>query len=221
MACQSLRRRRPGWARTTSSSPGLAISAVGKLMIGPAFRGLLAAAIAGDEEAFATLWRDVQPRLLRYLAVVNPSAAEDLAAATWLEVVGNLARFDGDEGEFRSWVFATARRRSIDRHRRAGRPADQPVPLGSLAGDPASDPAAAAVGARSSQAAVAVIATLPAEEAEVLLLRVVADLEVAQVARITGKRPDTVRALAKRGLQQLAERLGPDHQQRPGARLAR
>ncbi len=202
--------------------PGVAVSAVGDPVIGSAFKALLAAAIAGDEEAFASLWRDVQPRLLRYLAVVEPSAAEHLAAATWLEVIRNLERFDGDEREFRSWIFATARRRTIDCRRRADRQAVQPVPLESCAGYPApDDPPAATVEALSSKAAVALIASLPAEEAEVLMLRVVADLEVAQVARITGKHPGTVRALARRGLQQLAERLGTQRQQRPGARLAR
>jgi hypothetical protein len=55
-------------------------------MIGHEFPAVLAAA-RGDEEAFGRLWRDLQPRLLRYFAVAAPAAAEDLASETWLAVI--------------------------------------------------------------------------------------------------------------------------------------
>ena len=51
-------------------------------MIGPSFPAVLAAAQGGDEQAFAVLWRDLQPAVLRYLRVAAPIAAEDLAADT-------------------------------------------------------------------------------------------------------------------------------------------
>jgi RNA polymerase sigma-70 factor (ECF subfamily) len=51
-------------------------------MLGSSFPDLLAAAQGGDEQAFAVLWRDLQPALLRYLRVAAPEAAEDLAADT-------------------------------------------------------------------------------------------------------------------------------------------
>jgi hypothetical protein len=47
-------------------------------MIGPEFPAVLEAATRGDEEAFGRLWRDLQPRLLRYFMVATPAAAEDL-----------------------------------------------------------------------------------------------------------------------------------------------
>jgi hypothetical protein len=59
-------------------------------MIGPSFRAVLAAARSRDEHAFAHPWRGLQPRLLRYLQVVEPSAAEDVAAESWLEVIRTL-----------------------------------------------------------------------------------------------------------------------------------
>jgi RNA polymerase sigma-70 factor, ECF subfamily len=52
--------------------------------------------------------------------------------------------------------------------------------------------------------------TLPRDQAEVVLLRVVAGLDVVQVATITGKRPDTVRVVAHRALRRLARRLDAD-----------
>jgi len=50
----------------------------------------------------------------------------------------------------------------------------------------------------STRAALAVIAQLPHDQAEVVLLRVVAGLGVEQVARLPGKRPGAVRVLAHR-----------------------
>jgi RNA polymerase sigma-70 factor, ECF subfamily len=172
---------------------------------------VLAAAAAGDELAFGILWRDLQPGLLRYLNALAPGAGEDLASETWLRVVKGLGRFSGDERAFRAWVFTVARHRAVDRWRRGTRRRDEPVSLDALVDLPApDDPAGAAVDALSTRAAVALIATLPPDQAEVVLLRVVAGLEVAEVAAITGKRPGNVRVLAHRALRRLAERLGED-----------
>jgi len=50
-------------------------------MLGRDFGGLLRAAQRGDDTAFATLYRDAQPALLRYLRVASdPGTAEDVAA---------------------------------------------------------------------------------------------------------------------------------------------
>jgi RNA polymerase sigma-70 factor (ECF subfamily) len=180
-------------------------------MIGPSFEAVLAAAAGGDELAFGVLWRDLQPGLLRFLNAMAPGAGEDLASETWLRVVGRLGRFSGDERAFRAWVFTVARHRAVDRWRRRVRRHDELVPSDALADLPApDDPAVAAVDAISSRTAVALIGTLPPDQAEVVLLRVVAGLDVAEVAAITGKRPGNIRVLAHRALRRLAERLQAD-----------
>ena len=172
---------------------------------------MLAAVARGDEPPFGILWRDLQPGLLRYLNAAAPGAGEDLASETWLRVVGRLGRFAGDERAFRAWVFTVARHRAVDRWRRGVRRRDHLVPTDALADLPApDDPAGMAVDAVSSRTAVALIATLPRDQAEVVLLRVVAGLEVAEVAAITGKRPGNVRVLTHRALRRLAERLATD-----------
>jgi RNA polymerase sigma-70 factor, ECF subfamily len=180
-------------------------------VIGPGFVGVLAAAAQGDEPAFTRLWVDVQPALLRYLRVLAPAAADDLAAETWLDVVRGLGRFAGDEAGFRAWVFLIARHRTIDWQRRAARHPAEPVPVDRLTAlEAPDDPASAAVEAVSGRAALALIATLSKDQAEVVALRVVAGLDVAHVAEIVGKPPGTVRVLAHRGLRRLAERLSQD-----------
>src|SRR4029450_5061787 len=108
----------------------------------------------------------------------------------------------------RAWVFTVARHRAVDRWRRATRHQDELVPLDALTDLPAADdPAGAAVDAISSQAAVARIATLPPDHAEVVLLRVLA---AAEVPAITGNRPGNVRVLAHRALRRLAAQLTED-----------
>jgi len=169
------------------------------------FASSLDAARGGAEWALAALWRRYQPRLLAYLRAKEPAAAEDLAQETWIAVARGLVAFDGDESGFRAWLFTIARRRLLDhRRRRARRPETR---LGaalldrSRAGD---DPARDALDAVGTDAAIARFAGLPPDQAEVLLRRVVADLDVAAVARLLGKQPGAVRVLAHRGLRRLA-----------------
>ena len=180
-------------------------------MIGPEFPAVLAAAAGGDEDAFGRLWRDLQPRLLRYFAVAAPAVAEDLASETWLGVVRGLGRFSGGEPAFRAWVFTIARHEVLDWRRRAARRPTEDLPANGLAEQAApDDPAASALEYLSTQAALAEVATLPPDQAEAIVLRVVAGLGVDRVAAIMDKRPGTVRVLTHRGLRRLAERLGSD-----------
>jgi RNA polymerase sigma-70 factor, ECF subfamily len=180
-------------------------------MIGPEFSQVLSAAARGDEEAFGRLWHDLQPRVLRYFAVVSPAAAEDLASETWLGVVRGIERFRGTEPAFRAWVFTIARHEALDRWRRAAhRPTEDLAVDGLMERVAPDDPAAAAVEGFSTRAALALVATLPTDQAEAIVLRVVAGLGVDRVAAIMDKRPGTVRVLTHRGLRRLAERLGDD-----------
>jgi RNA polymerase sigma-70 factor, ECF subfamily len=178
------------------------------LMLGSSFPELLAAAQGGDEQAFAVLWRHLQPALLRYFQVVAPPAAEDLAADTWLSVIRRLQQFRGDEGAFRAWLFTVARHRAIDWRRQATRRPTNLVPVERLAERPApDDPVAQMLEGQSTRAALALLAQLSADQAEVVALRVLGGLEVAEVARIVGKRPGAVRVLAHRGLRRLVNRV--------------
>ena len=176
-------------------------------MIGPLFPELLTAAQGGDEQAFAVLWRELQPAVLRYFQVVATEAAEDLAADTWMSIIGGLRRFRGDERAFRAWIFTLARHRAIDwRRQLARRPTSVKIEVLTEPSAP-DDPVAAVLEGQSTRAALALVAELPPDQAEVVALRVLGGLEVAEVARIVGKRPGTVRVLAHRGLRRLARRV--------------
>jgi RNA polymerase sigma-70 factor (ECF subfamily) len=172
------------------------------------FRTILAAAQAGAEWAFAELYRDLHPRILRYLRALEPSEAEDLASEVWLDTARALDRFHGDEQAFRAWAFTIARRRLVDlRRQRARRPA-VPTPMeGIIERGGIGNAEQEAMTALTTEAAIARIATLPSNQAEVVLLRVLAGLSVREVAAIVGKRPGTVRVLQHRALRRLAREV--------------
>src|SRR5215831_164532 len=177
-------------------------------VIGDGFEAVLAAAQGGSDAAFSRLWRDGNPALLRYLRVMVPEAAEDVAADTWVHVVRRLAASRGDEREWRAWLFTTGRRRAIDERRRRSR---RPVaPLAEVAPErlPVADDAAeVAIEHLATRSVMALVAQLPAVQAEVILLRVVAGLDNEAVARLTGSSPGAVRVAAHRGLRRLAQML--------------
>lgn len=172
------------------------------------FEETLAAARAGDERALTALYRLLHPRVLRYLRFREPAEAEDLASETWLDVARGLERFEGDERALRAWALTIARRRTIDLRRRRARRNTVPAEPDSLIGrggtGNAEDDAMAALGL---QAALERIAELPTDQADVVLLRVLAGLSVEEVARITGKRRGRVRVLQHRALRALARKL--------------
>jgi RNA polymerase sigma-70 factor (ECF subfamily) len=175
-----------------------------------AFQGALAAARLGEEWAVALLWRDLHPRILRYLRVaVGDSDAEDVTSDVWLEVARGLRRFDGDESAFRAWVFTIARRRVIDARRKVQRRRTDPISPQQFDRAPADTPDE--LEARLAlDAALRCVARLPGDQAEVVALRVLAGLGVEQVAEIVGKRAGAVRVLQHRGLRRLANDLAAE-----------
>ncbi|MCF0092952.1 ECF RNA polymerase sigma factor SigD [Micromonospora sp. MH99] len=164
------------------------------------------AAQAGDEDAFRFLYRSLQPGLLRYLTALVGADAEDVASETWLQISRDLPNFTG--GEFRAWTVTIARNRAMDHLRRLRRRPSLPVPvqaLTELAGDV--DTAERAGETISTEAALALIATLPPREAEAVLLRAVIGLDAESAGRVLGRRAGAVRTAAHRGLRRLATLL--------------
>lgn len=160
----------------------------------------LHAAQNGDAAGFATLWRALHPAVLRYLRVLAGDHAEDAASETWLHVIRDLDRFHGDTTAFRGWLFRIARHRGIDERRRQSRTRQSPAPVPSVAPDAASQAADHA----ATSWALAMIAALPPDQAEAVMLRTVIGLDVATTAHILGKKPGAVRIATMRGLRKLA-----------------
>ncbi len=162
----------------------------------------------GDETGFAVLWRALHPPLLRYLTVSGNPAPEDVAGETWLQVVRDLDRFAGGVQEFRGWLFTVARHRAVDAGRAtAARPA---VPVADPEATGADHPVAPSaeqhvVEQDATSRALDLVRTLPAAQAEMVMLRVVAGLDVQQVAALVGKQPGAVRVAVHRALRTLSQ----------------
>lgn len=160
----------------------------------------------GDEAGFLELYRSWQPRLLRYLRIREGEGADDLAAETWLQVVRDLPRFAGDADGFRRWLFTLARNRAIDAGRRDARaPVVLVEDVTTLYDVPTTAVDEQALEHISTARAVAIVRSLPAAQADMVGLRVLAGLDVATVAELVGRSPGAVRVAVHRALQALAQ----------------
>lgn len=171
---------------------------------------LLARAKAGDEAAIADIYRRHHGRLLRVLRAEVGDAAEDVASQSWLEVFTGLSRFEGDERGFRSFLFTIARRRVADHRRTRWRRPSTPVAPDSLheridTAGPLDETVIAGLDAEAVARHITEI--LGPENAEVVLLRIVAGLSVDEVAAIVGRSPGAIRVQQHRALRKLGDAL--------------
>jgi RNA polymerase sigma-70 factor (ECF subfamily) len=165
---------------------------------------------AGDEDGFRTLYRCVQPNLLRYLRNLVGDEAEDVASESWGQIARDLASFTGDGEAFRGWAATVGRHRALDHLRRLRRrPLTSSEPDGEhlLALRAAEYTEQQAIDLISTGTAMALIARLPPDQAEAVLLRVVMGLDAETAAKVLGKRAGAVRTAAHRGLRRLAQLL--------------
>ncbi len=174
---------------------------------GVSFDDVLVAAQAGAGWAFEVLYRDLSPSVTGYLRLHGAAEPDDLASETFLGVFTGLARFRGDEEALRAWVFTIAHRRLVDDwRRRSRRPqlVDDPGDLAEHLGGDVEEDAFVRVGAENVER---MCGGLPADQRSVLLLRILADLTVEQVAHVLGRSVASVKALQRRGLRTLRDRI--------------
>ena len=166
-----------------------------------AFDSVLTAARAGADWAWERIYADLAGSVIGYLRVHGAGDPEDVAGEVFLQVVRDLARFSGDERDFRAWVFTIAHRRLLDdRRRRARKPTTRlPDDFDLRGGDVGEDAHARLARAR----VLDLLAELPPDQRTVLLLRILGDMTIEEVARAIGKRPGAVKALQRRALKRV------------------
>lgn len=163
----------------------------------------------GDRAALGHLWSSYQHLLLRYFRGKGMADPEDLASTVWIEVAAALPRFTGDEQDFRKWLFTIAARRRIDDIRASKRRGERLEREQRTHRADDADHATRPVEQRDElERAIAVIRTLPTDQAEAVLLRVLGEFSVTEVAEIMGRREGAVRVLVHRGLKRLSTRPG-------------
>jgi RNA polymerase sigma-70 factor (ECF subfamily) len=149
------------------------------------------------------VYRALAPAVLGYLRAQGAPEAEDLLGEVFVQVARDLPRFKGDQDALRRWVFAIAHNRLVDAGRRRARslPTTRPLVAPDVPVAPSPDP--------RDPELVKALATLTDEQREVVVLRFVADLPLHEVARMTRRTVEAVKALQHRALQALARQLEP------------
>ena len=99
----------------------------------------LIAARAGNPIAFEAVYRALAPRLARYARGLVGQDGEDVAAEAWLQIVRDLARFEGDWDAFRGWAARILRNRAIDHLRAQSRRPSSGLALEAVVELPSSD----------------------------------------------------------------------------------
>lgn len=168
---------------------------------------LVEAARDGSVAAFERLYRSLAAQVASYLRWHRVSDPEGLTNDVFAQVHRKLESFQGDEQGFRSWVFTIAHHRMIDDRRRTQRQpvvaADVEVEDHRSMGDVEED----AFAVLGSDRVRELLDVLSPDQKHVVLLRVVADLSVEEVARILGKREGAIKALQHRAMASLRRHL--------------
>jgi len=165
------------------------------------FAGTLLGARAGADWAWRALYRDVAPSIARYARASRVADPENLVGDVFLNAVRTLDRFEGDRRAFRAWMFAIARNGVIDESRKRVRRRTEPLPAEVLAEiGPAGNAEEDAMRAVAEARMHAALGPLTPDQRDVLLLRILGDLTVEEVAVVLGKRAGAVKALQARGI---------------------
>ncbi len=161
---------------------------------------------SGAVDAFERIYRELSPAVASYLRWNGVLAVESLANEVMAQVHKNLHRFSGDAAAFRSWVFTIAHHRMVDDRRARGRRptvADLEIQEATIVGDAEEDALELLGTGRLRE----LLDGLSPDQREVLLLRIVADMSLEDVAIALGKRRGAVKSLQHRALATLRRQL--------------
>jgi RNA polymerase sigma-70 factor (ECF subfamily) len=173
----------------------------------PELSRLVSEARHGSIKAFDDIYRSLAGQVASYLRWHRATDPDGLTNDVFAQVHRNLPRFEGDEHGFRSWVFTIAHHRMIDDRRRANRQpqlqdefaVDEHMGLGDVEDD--------AFAVLAHDRVRDLLTVLSPDQRDVVLLRIIADLSVEEVARMLDKREGAIKALQHRALATLRRHL--------------
>lgn len=172
---------------------------------------LVEAARTGDEGAIEALYRTYYPVVYRYalFRVGSATAAEDVTSQVFLGMVRHLPRFSWKGKPFVAWLYAIAQKQVAQHHRSTARAA--PTVGLEQAEELIADTAGpdATVHERERRVRLAgALRMLPESQREVVLLRYVLSLSLAETAAAVDKSEGAIKQLQLRGLATLKDILG-------------
>lgn len=174
---------------------------------GVQFETVLAAAQSGAPWACTTLWREYSPSVAGFARGRGAREADDLTSEVFLTVFEQLSTFSGSESEFRSFIFSIAYRRLVDELRQRGRRGESISWVRELDVRGAPSAEDAATERLSENSVLSILDSLPVDQRNVMVLRIVSDLTIEQIAEVLGKKPGAVKALQRRALEALRKKV--------------
>lgn len=164
------------------------------------FHTTINAAKLGAPWAWSAIYTELAPAVTGYLRANGVPDAEDITAEVFVRVVQDIARFEGDEAHFRSWVFVIAHHRMVDDRRRKIRHPQTTLNLEMAESHSHGNVEHEALDNLGTGAVQQIINRCVPDQREVLLLRVVGGLTLAETAEVVGKSLGAVKALQRRGV---------------------
>lgn len=171
---------------------------------------VLSRARDGSGEAFSAIYAELAGPVAAYLRAKGVPDADDLTSEVFISVFTGIRTFEGDLRQLRSWVFTIAHRRIIDHWRRTGRrPSLDPYEPDD---DDRTSPSAEseAMDIVGNERVVSLLDQLTEDQREVLLLRIVGDLTIEEIAATLDRQPGAIKALQRRGLAALRKILAKE-----------
>ena len=160
----------------------------------------LAAAAAGDTEALREIYDRLSSAVHGYLKARGVRDPDDVTSEVFLAVFTRLDTVTGGIAGLRTLTFSVAHARLVDDIRRRDRRPDE-MPYEPEVDVRVSDSAeTVALADMQTSTVTAVLARLPDDYREVLLLRVLADLSVDQTAAVMQRSTGSVKQLQRRAL---------------------
>jgi RNA polymerase sigma-70 factor (ECF subfamily) len=164
---------------------------------------IVSQAIIGDKEAIAALYERFEPTIRRFLhyRLGDAQTAEDLTTEVFLRMIQALPGYQQREAPFQAWLFQIARNLIIDHARRMN--ARNHVALDENLAAPGAPPELEAAWSMTRDQLQRALGRLPDAQCEVVVMRFVAGMSIAEVAQTLNRSESAIKALQARGLERL------------------
>lgn len=176
---------------------------------------LVVRAQTGDRQAFADIYAAYRPVVFRfvYRRCADLHLAEDLTSNVFVRALRNIGSVTWQGRDIGAWLITIARNLVVD-HFKASRtrlehPVDDLFAVDQTDRSPEGDPATTVVDHLTNLTLITAVQQLNPEQHEVIRLRFLLGLSVAETAHELGKNEGAVKALQYRAVRSLARLLPP------------
>jgi RNA polymerase sigma-70 factor (ECF subfamily) len=154
----------------------------------------------GDVRILSELYEKYHTSIYRYLyyRVGDRHTAEDLTSEVFERMLRFIGGFQPPSATFTAWLFQIARNLATDHYRRNG--GKQQVELEEQMGDSKNDPDRAIERSLTGETLQQALSRLTEDQRDVIILRFVAEIPIAEAAQALSKTEDAIKGLQRRAL---------------------